>query len=110
MILKSIGIDGILKLMKCETDRTAKFISTLGYFDGKKEHYFIDEEIGFITDKKRGDNLRGWTDLLYIYGYKTFPKKTLAQLTDNEWNTYIDTLAESDFLKKFTEFLDSKSE
>lgn len=108
MILKSIGVDGILKLMVSKKDRTAKFISVLGYFDGKKDHFFIDEEIGFLTKNKRGDNLRGWTELLYIYGYKTFPKKTLAQLTDGEWNIYMDSLAENDFLKKFTEFLSSK--
>ena len=109
MILKSIGIKGILKLMEDKKDKTAKFISILGYFDGKKDHLFVDEEIGFLSNKQQGKNLRGWTELLYIYGYKTFPKKTLAQLNDKEWSIYMDSLAENDFLRKFNQFLASKN-
>ena len=49
LFLKSIGVQGIIDLMRTKTDRTAKFISVLGYWDGNKEHYFIETEEGFIT-------------------------------------------------------------
>lgn len=104
-VLKSLGINGLLKLMVGENDRTAEFVSVLGYFDGRKEKYFTDIEGGFILKEKKGKNLRGWTDLLYIYGYKNFPNKSLAEFTDNEWNRYLELLAENDYLKQFLGFL-----
>lgn len=109
LILKSIGIDGILRLMKDKKDRTAKFISILGYFDGKKEHYFVDEEIGFLAKRKNGLNMHGWTELLYIYGHNSFPHKTLAELTDEQWNRYMYTITQNDYINQFIRFLQTAS-
>ena len=104
MCLNSIGIDGILKLMEEKADRTAKFISVLGYFDGKKNHFFYDEELGFISLEKKGGNNRGWNDILYIYGYYLIKEKTIAEYSNEEWDLYLKYLEKNgDFLKKFTD-------
>ena len=47
-----------------------------------------DEE-GFVIDEPRGDNLHGWTELLYIYGHPSFPVCSLAELNDEEWKEYL---------------------
>lgn len=36
-----------------------------------------------------GDNLHGWTELLYIYGHPSFPGRSLAKLNDEEWQEYL---------------------
>lgn len=105
LILKSIGIDGILKLMENKYDRTAKFVSVLAYFDGSKDFFFKEEEIGFIAHKKRGQNDRNWGDLLYIYGHPIYPNKTLAELDNDEWNKYLNEIEKTDYIRKFISHL-----
>ena len=68
LLLDSFSYPGIIKLMQGETDRRAIFSFAVGYFDGEKDHIFVADEEGFIIDEPRGDNLHGWTGLLYIYG------------------------------------------
>ena len=80
LLLDSFSYPGIIKLMQGEADRRAIFSFTVGYFDGKKDHIFVADEEGFIIDEPRGDNLHGWTELLYIYGHPSFPD--LAMLRD----------------------------
>ena len=36
-----------------------------------------------------GDNLHGWTELLYIYGHPSFPGRSLAELNGEEWQEYL---------------------
>lgn len=89
LLLDSFSYPGIIKLMQGETDRRAIFSFAVGYFDGEKDHIFIADEEGFIIDEPRGDNLHGWTELLYIYGYPSFPGRSLAELNDEEWKEYL---------------------
>jgi len=89
LLLDSFSYPGIIKLMQGETDRRAIFSFAVGYFDGGKDHIFVADEEGFIIDKPRGDNLHGWTELLYIYGHPSFPGRSLAELNDEEWKEYL---------------------
>ena len=89
LLLDSFSYPGIIKLMQGETDRRAIFSFVVGYFDGAKDHIFVANEEGFITDEPRGDNLHGWTELLYIYGHPSFPGRSLAELNDEEWKEYL---------------------
>jgi len=109
LFLKSIGISGLMKLMQDIEDRRAQFISVLAYWDGKQEHYFYDNEEGFLTKNIRSGDIRGWTDILYIYGYKTHPKKALCELNDTEWNEYLKEIEKNDYIKKFCDFLSKNS-
>lgn len=95
LTLDTLGVEGIEKLMKGVENRDASFFTVLGYYDGSDDHYFHHEEKGFLTERISGDNLRGWTELLYLYGHPTNPGKSLAQLTDKEWNKYV-SLVESE--------------
>ena len=105
VFLNSIGIVGILDLMINKKDKTAKFVSVLGYFDGTQDHFFEDIEIGFLPDQIKGENLRGWTDILYIYGHPLFPKQSLAELSDSQWQEYLNEIEKQDYLTKFGDFL-----
>lgn len=89
LLLDSFSYPGIIKLMQGETDRRAIFSFAVGYFDGKEDHIFVADEEGFIIDEPRGDNLHGWTELLYIYGHPSFPGRSLAELNDEEWKEYL---------------------
>ncbi len=89
LLLDSFSYPGIIKLMQGETDRRAIFSFAVGYFDGEKDHIFVADEEGFIIDEPRGDNLHGWTELLYIYGHPSFPGRSLAELNDEEWQEYL---------------------
>ena len=89
LLLDSFSYPGIIKLMQDKTDRRAIFSFAVGYFDGGKDHIFVADEEGFIIDEPRGDNLHGWTELLYIYGHPSFPGRSLAELNDEEWKEYL---------------------
>ena len=89
LLLDSFSYPGIIKLMRGKTDRRAIFSFAVGYFDGKEDHIFVADEEGFIIDGPRGNNLHGWTELLYIYGHPRFPDRSLAELNDEEWKEYL---------------------
>lgn len=104
-VLQTIGINGLLQLMNDQSDRQVSFISAIGYFDGQKDHYFFDEEVGQIVLTPKGEHLHGWTELLHIFSPATFPKKTLAKLSSEEWDRHINTQAENDCRKQLIDFL-----
>ena len=104
LLLESFSYKGLLKLMSDEVDRSAIFSYAVGYFDGIKNTVLIADEVGFIIDVPKGNNLHGWTELLYVYGYKTFPNRSLAELDDLEWVQYLNDIEGIDpfaLLKKY---------
>ena len=104
LLLESFSYKGLLKLMSDEVDRSAIFSYAVGYFDGIKDTVLIADEVGFIIDVPKGNNLHGWTELLYVYGYKTFPNRSLAELDDLEWVQYLNDIEGIDpfaLLKKY---------
>ena len=96
LLLDSFSYKGLVKLMNDESDRRALFSYAIGYFDGHTDHILVANEEGFITEKPQGDNLHGWTELLYIYGHPRYPGKSLAELTDAEWDDYLEQINDID--------------
>ena len=105
LLLDSFSYPGIIKLMQGETDRRALFSFAVGYFDGEKDHIFVADEEGFIIDEPRGDNLHGWTELLYIYGHPRFPGRSLAELNDEEWQEYLAAIETVDGFAMLRDYL-----
>ena len=102
------------KLLKRSSHRLsvlfrAVFSFGLGYFDGESDTILTADEVGFTTDEPRGDNLHGWTELLYVYGYDTFPGRSLAELDDDEWQEYLASIEEVDVFAKLRDSLVKKS-
>lgn len=93
LLLNSFSYQGLIKLMRDEEDRRAIFSLAIGYYDGKKDAIMKADEVGFITLEPKGDNLHGWTELLYVYGHPSFPGKSLAELSDNQWEAYLDAIS-----------------
>lgn len=105
LVLDSFSHEGLAKLMRGEADRRAIFSFAAGYFDGEKDHIFVANEEGFITDEPRGDNLHGWTELLYVYGHPSFPGRSLAELSDSEWQEYLAAIEDVDVFAKVRDYL-----
>ncbi|AGK61093.1 dITPase [Archaeoglobus sulfaticallidus PM70-1] len=70
-VFKTIGNDGILRLMEGVENRKAKFIAVIAYFDGSRVRIFNGEVEGEISREKRGDKGFGY-DPVFLYGDKTF--------------------------------------
>ncbi len=96
LLLDSFSYKGLIKLMAGEKDRSAVFSYAVAYFDGKEDVVFVADETGFITNEPKGENLHGWTELLYIYGHPSFPSRSLAELDDSEWKDYLAAIDDVD--------------
>ena len=79
---KSVGREGVSKLMQNETNRNANVICLIGYHDGKKVHIFCGEIKGTIAKKARGENGFGFDPVFIPNGYS----QTFAEMTSEEKN------------------------
>lgn len=70
-VFKTIGNDGILKVMDGVSNRKAKFRAVIAYFDGERVRTFIGEVHGEIATEKRGGMGFGF-DPIFEYQGKTF--------------------------------------
>lgn len=80
--MKSLGNEGILKLLGSERKRAAVAQTSLCFFDGKRSIVVAGKIKGKISDKPRGENGFGWDPIFIPSGQD----KTFAQMTDNEKN------------------------
>jgi non-canonical purine NTP pyrophosphatase (RdgB/HAM1 family) len=110
ILLNSFSYKGLIKLMADEKDRRAIFSFAVGYYDGKEDRVFTADEVGFIIQEPRGDNLHGWTELLYVYGHPSYPNKSLAELTDTEWTNYLKQIEDVDPFALLKNHLQSRME
>ena len=69
-VFKTIGNEGILKLMENETNREAYFLAVIAYFD-KEVHTFVGKVDGEISREIRGNKGFGY-DPIFLYGDRTF--------------------------------------
>lgn len=82
--LDTIGIDGILELMKNKSNKKCQFKECLAYYDGETIKYFYGESKGSLSSEKQGlDRQEKWSDLWYIF-IPNGLTKTLAQMTPEE--------------------------
>jgi XTP/dITP diphosphohydrolase len=84
-VFKTIGNDGVLKLLRGVKDRRARFSSAVGYFDGRDEpKVFSAHVIGEVTQKPRGNKGFGFDPIFVPRG----SKKTFAEMSVEEKNEF----------------------
>ena len=80
--LKTIGVEGILKLMEEKEDRSCAFRQCLVYWDGQEERIFTCENPGRMAETYAGrDRAEQWSGLWHIF----IPEggdRTLSEYTD----------------------------
>jgi len=82
-VFKTIGNEGILKIMKDIKNRKAKFLCVLGYKDEKNEKVFFGEVKGKISESIRG---LGWGfDPIFI---PENSEKTFGEMNIQEKNEF----------------------
>ncbi len=80
-IYRTLGCEGILKLMSGVGDRRAKFKSVIAYWDGEV-HLFTGEVKGVITEEPAGSGGFGFDPIFMPQGHS----RTFAEMTTNEKN------------------------
>jgi XTP/dITP diphosphohydrolase len=70
-VFKTIGNEGIVKLMDGLKERKAYFLAVIAFFDGEKVRIFTGRVNGEIAKEIRGDGGFGF-DPVFLYGKKTF--------------------------------------
>jgi XTP/dITP diphosphohydrolase len=99
-VQKTIGNDGILRLMERLTDRTASFVTAAAYADGRNIKTFVGEMRGHIALAPSGEEGFGY-DPIFICDGET---RTYAEMNLSE------KIAISHRSKAFSLFLDWYSE
>lgn len=104
-VLETIGIKGILKLMKGVNDRTAEFREGLAYSDGHTLKVFESVEIGELVEMPRGElQPHLWSELALIYKPAGM-NKTLAEMSHEEYLGWKVQQKEHTATKQFAKFL-----
>ncbi|MEM3256906.1 MAG: XTP/dITP diphosphatase [Thermoplasmatales archaeon] len=80
-VSKTIGNEGILKLMHGVKDRSAQFITCIAYYDGDV-HIFLGVKKGRISETARGSNGFGFDPIFIPEG----SEKTYAEMSLKEKN------------------------
>lgn len=110
LAMGTLGAEDLCKLMKDREDKTTNFRSALAYVDeNRKIHLFICDDFGIIPSEPKGENIRGWNDLVKIHIPQGF-NKTLAEMNDAEFEKYENKIEEDDHYIKFIKwFLENES-
>jgi XTP/dITP diphosphohydrolase len=82
-VQEKIGNMGILRLLEGISNRNARFISLIGYFDGKNFYYFDGTLEGSISYSIRGKSGFGYDPIFIPEKYD----KTLAEMSIQEKNS-----------------------
>lgn len=78
--LRTIGYEGILKLLEGTEDRSAMFVTAVGFCDGERLKTFVGEMHGTISEKPSGSEGFGYDPIFIPEGFT----KTYADLTFTE--------------------------
>jgi XTP/dITP diphosphohydrolase len=79
-VLKSIGYEGILKLLEGVENRTARFVTAVGFCDGTHLRTFVGEMRGSISQRPSGSEGFGYDPIFIPDGFT----KTYAELSFEE--------------------------
>lgn len=79
-VLETIGRKGILKLLEGVADRSARFVTAVGYADGKHLQTFVGEMCGAVSLEERGSEGFGYDPIFIPEGFA----RTYAELTFKE--------------------------
>jgi XTP/dITP diphosphohydrolase len=98
-VLETIGLDGILRLLEGVEDRSAYFITAVGYADQERVMTFVGKMHGYISESAIGQAGFGYDPIFIPENLE----KTYAQLTSVEKVSISHrTRAFRDFLKWYT--------
>lgn len=81
-VLKSVGNDGICKLLQNYQDRSAYAKTSVCFYDGSQFRTFDGRIEGIITDSPRGNQGFGWDPIFQPRGYNS----TFAEMSEEEKN------------------------
>ncbi len=81
---QSVGAEKTCEIANHFDQHDCRFVNTLGYFDGKELHYFVEELPGSIPTEPRGENGYHW-DVIFIPEGET---RTFAQMQPEEKMQY----------------------
>lgn len=108
-VIKTIGIEGITKLMKDVENKNVNFRSALVFCSLNEERIFICDDLGTLSAIPKGDNLRGFNDIFKIFIPKGF-NKTLAEMSNEEFIAYEKGVEKEDHYVKFAKwFIENKN-
>ena len=80
IVLKSIGYEGILRLMTDHENRVSEFQTAVGYYDGHQLESFVGTMSGVVASKPAGEDGFGYDPIFVPDGFT----KTYAELTFEE--------------------------
>lgn len=106
-MLTTIGVDGLLDLMKNKTNRKAKFVSCTTYIDqnGQAHQFERTGGEGLITqEKSKNKSEIAWSDIWYVF-YEENLGKTFADCSEKEIMDYYSQPTQKSSLVKFAEWL-----
>ncbi|HEX7632718.1 MAG TPA: RdgB/HAM1 family non-canonical purine NTP pyrophosphatase [Candidatus Saccharimonadales bacterium] len=78
--LDSVGVEGILLMIKAWEDRSARVVTALGYCDEQGVKVFVGEVAGAIPEQARGDGGFGYDPIFIPEGQS----KTFAEMSAEE--------------------------
>ena len=102
--LKTIGIKGILKLVK-GLKRDCEFRDCLAFYDGKLKEpkYFESITRGTLLYKPRKKLRSSWGELHTIF-LPNGSRKTFSEMTNEEWEAWKLKIQKNQFSTKFTKW------
>lgn len=104
LVFDSLGEERVTNLLKPGEDRHVQVVSQLVYHvNGKAPQFFQGVYKGTLSDSPRGEHLRGWrvTRVFIPEGHT----KTLAEMDDIEWQSFLDEFRVNDHFEKFGQWL-----
>ena len=81
-VFDTIGYGGILRLMRCKTERSARFEAVIAYWDGREFHTFKGVVKGTVSRNPRGENGFGYDPIFIPEG----EERTFAEMSASEKN------------------------
>lgn len=99
-VLGTIKLKGILKLMEGEKEREVIFKSALVFSYKRQKKVFICNDVGVLAQEPKGETLHGFNELLQVFIPKGFDK-TLAEMTDKEFENYEAIIEQEDHYSQF---------
>ena len=105
-VLRTIGVEGIAKLMAGEQDRRCRFRQCVAYWDGEEIRLFSSETAGSVAQALRGGDRPEQTSPLGRLFIPDGADKTTAEFTQEELNAFI--LRDGRALTELGRFLQEK--
>lgn len=100
--LSSLRNDGLCRLMRAETNRTATATTTFGYYDGALCRVFSGSVEGIVVESPRGTQGFGWDAIFQPRG----SERTFAEMNPEEKDRFsmrrlaLEQLRQSDLLER----------